>query len=214
MRSHGQSGYSLVELLVVLALLGLIAIAINGGVRFGARVWERTESEVEGGELARGGQALLRDVLSRIYPHEPDPNAPSEPAAFTGEKDRMEFRAVASSAFGGAGLARMSLAATRDRNTMSLSITHAPERGPAAEENGVLLSGARDISFAYARIADGAIVWNESWAGQPGVPVLIRVRVLFAPGAPGKWPDLIVRPRIDKDAACIYDPVSFGCRRG
>ena len=214
MRAHNEAGYSLVELLVVLALLGLIAVAINGGIRFGARVWERTESHVESGELARGGQALLRDVLSRIYPHEPDPNVAGEPAAFAGERESMEFRGMSSSAFGGAGLTHFSLSARRAGGMVTLAIAFAPERGPAAEQQEVLLSGAREIDFAYAQLANGAVIWNETWAGQPGVPLLIRVRVLFPPESGLSWPDLIVRPRIDRDAACVYDAVSFGCRRG
>jgi prepilin-type N-terminal cleavage/methylation domain-containing protein len=63
-----QRGYSLVELVVVLALLGLISLAIAGSLRFGARVWERTEQEIGATETARGGHALLGTLLSHVYP--------------------------------------------------------------------------------------------------------------------------------------------------
>src|SRR5262245_14685591 len=137
-----QSGYSLVELLVVLALLGLIAIAISGGMGFGARVWERTEGAVEAGDLARGGHALLRGLLSQVYPRRPDPNQPDEPPLFSGAADRMEFTAVAPSQLRIAGLARIALNVERTANLASLSISYRGERGSVSQRRDLLLIGA------------------------------------------------------------------------
>jgi general secretion pathway protein J len=214
MRAGVQAGYSLVELLVVVALMGLIAVAISGGMRFGARVWERTENAVQSGDLARGGHAFLGALLSHVYPRRPDPNKPDRAPPFAGAADRMEFVAVAPSSLRVSGLARISLAAERAGNQSSLSISYRAERGPVAERREVLLTGAREIDFAYGKVVEGAVHWTSAWQGEEKPPALIRIRMSFPPESGVSWPDLVVRPLIDRDAACIFDPVSSDCRRG
>ena len=199
-----QAGYSLVELMIVLALIGLITLAIASGLRLGARAWERTEREVAATEMARGGHALLTTLLGHIYPRGA---ADSGQVAFEGAGDRMSFLADAH------GLTRFALSLKSERNGLSLVLTEHPEQGAAIERQEVLFSGAERIEFAYAGIDAGAVAWSDAWSAKPGIPALIRIRVKFPPGA-GRWPDLIVRPRIDRAANCIYDPVSFQCRNG
>ena len=214
MRARPQAGYSLIELLVVLALIGLMAIAMSGGIHFGARVWERTESDVEGGEIARSGHALLRSLLASVSPRQPDPNRKGEAPAFSGARDRITFLVAAPASLGALGVARVELTARRDGRVASLAISYRAERGPANAQQHIVLTGAREIVFSYARISGGALAWSDHWQLPGAVPALIRVRAAFPPGSGVSWPDLIVRPNLDRDAACIFDPVSFGCRHG
>lgn len=208
-----ERGYSLVELLVVLALAGLIAIAMSGGIRFGVRAWERTGVHVETLEHMQGAQALLRNVLSNIAPRLFDPGM-SVHDTFVGDRQRMTFTATAPPALG-AGLGRFTLAATRAGDAMGLQIAWRPERGTRSQRGQVLLQGARAISFTYAAPnTAGTLVWTDTWSADAGMPVLIRIRAEFAQSAAKRWPDLVVRPRIDRDSTCIFDPVSFECRRG
>ena len=207
-----EAGYTLVELLIVLALMGLISLAIAGGLRFGARTWEKTEQTVGASETARGGHAVLTSLLSRLYPRTPDAAQP-QAAAFEGGADRMTFLADAAAPFPAEGVARFTLAVRRDRGTSSLLLTQESERGPSAKVEEVLFDNAARIVFSYAEVGEGVVTWTDTWTGRERMPALIRVRVAFPPGA-GRWPDLIVRPAIDRAANCIYDPVSFECRRG
>src|SRR5262245_7569746 len=119
---NGEEGYSLIELLIVLALLSLIAMLISGGMRFGARAWEVTENEVAIGESVRGGQTVLRDLLSRLDPLESEASDPNTPPSFVGERDRMEFRSLAPSG----GVARVALAVERLGNAPDLLLHISP----------------------------------------------------------------------------------------
>ena len=207
-----QSGYTLVELLIVLALMGLISLAIASGLRLGARTWEKTEREVSAAETARGGHAVLTNLLSRIYPRTPDAAVAQDPA-FEGSSERITFLADAAAPFPAQGVARFTLSVRRDRGAVALVLAEVAERGPSTKTDEVLFANAERIAFAYGEAKDGAIIWNDTWSGRDRLPSLIRLRVAFPPGA-GRWPDLIVRPTIDRAANCIYDPVSFECRRG
>ncbi len=207
---RNQAGYSLVELAIVLALLGLISLAIAGSLQFGARVWERTEQEIAATETARGSHALLGTLLSHLYPRAA---AEGSETAFDGAADRMTFLTDASSAYGAGGIARVTLSLKKVRGAVALVLSHEAEEGASSAQEEVLFGGAERIAFAYAEVKDGAVAWSDAWAGKTSFPALIRVRAAFPKGA-GTWPDLIVRPRIDRAPNCIFDPVSFGCRNG
>lgn len=207
---RNQAGYSLIELMIVLALLGLISLAIAGSLRFGARVWERTEHEIAATETARGGHALLGTLLSHLYPRAA---ADGSDAAFDGSAERMTFLTDASSAYGAGGIARVTLSARKERGNVAFVLSHQAEEGASSVQDEVLFDGAERIVFAYGEVKERAVVWTDGWAGKTSFPALIRVRVVF-PNGTGAWPDLIVRPRIDRAPNCIFDPVSFGCRNG
>ena len=53
-------GFTLVELLVVLALLGLVSVALVGALRFGLRAWDTGERRVEQLNRVQAVQAFLR----------------------------------------------------------------------------------------------------------------------------------------------------------
>jgi len=211
---RNERGYSLIELLVVLALMGLLALAMSGGVRFGSKVWERTGAQVERLEQTQGAQALLRNLLSTVAPRLFDPGNPNEDT-FVGDGRRMSFTAPLPPSLGQGGLARFDLTASNENGTTTLAITWTPRRGAAAQRTQLLLRGTGTAAFSYAAVdQSGAIAWTDSWAADAGTPSLIRIRADFAQSAAIRWPDLIVRARIDRDSSCIFDPVSFECRRG
>ncbi len=209
---RGQAGYTLIELLIVLALLGLISLAIAGGFRFGARAWERTERAIGAGEAARGGHAALSALLGHIYPRARDALG-TEPPSFEATAERIAFLADASAPFPARGVWRYTLSVKRGQDGAALLLSQQSEHGPIAAREEVLLTGAKQVLFAFADVKDGTVSWTDTWSGQANLPALIRVRVVFPPGG-GTWPDLIVRPAIDRAANCIFDPVSFDCRRG
>ncbi len=104
-----EAGYTLAELLVVLALLGMMAIVMADGMRFGGRVWEASARKAEAIETMSGGQTLLRTVLERIVPRDLDPGIPGDPDLFRASPSRMTFLALAPAAIDAGGLSRFDL---------------------------------------------------------------------------------------------------------
>ncbi len=210
-RAH--NGYTLVELLVVLALMALISLAMSGGIRFGARAWEKSGAQVEAMENLETTQALLRTLLQRIIPRDLDPGIPGDPDLFRGRRDKVSFTALTPSAIDRSGMARFELAVIEHQGQKKLRLSWSGMAGPAQPQTRILMTGASDISFAFATLDQtGVLVWREDWLDQSGAPALIRVRAKLPAGATFQWPDLMVRPRISREPSCIYDPVSFSCR--
>jgi prepilin-type N-terminal cleavage/methylation domain-containing protein len=209
MTRQREAGYTLAELLVVLALLGIMALVMVDGMRFGGRVWEASARKAEAIENMSGGHTLLRTVLERVVPRDLDPGMPGDPDLFRASPTRMSFLALAPAAVDAGGVSRFELDVRNTATGQELVLSWTPLAGNPARQQRIAVSQATAITFAYARRdQDGTLVWRNNWVDQSGAPDLILVRVR----GPQPWPDLLVRPRISRDPACIYDPVSFGCR--
>ena len=213
MNRQNESGYSLVELLVVLALFGLIAIAMTGGIRFGARAWEKSGAQADAIERIEGAQNMLRTLLQRVVPRDLDPENPADPDVFQASRYRMTFTALSPSAIEANGLARFVLEVTEASGKKKLNLSWTGISGTTVRQTQTLLVDASDISFAFATLDQtGVFVWRDDWIEQFGAPALVIVRAKFPVGSAIQWPELVIRPRISRDPSCIYDPVSFSCR--
>ena len=213
MRLRHQSGYSLAELLVVLALLGMIAVAMTGGMRFGTRIWERSQQRAEQHDAVAGAQALLRTVFQRVIPRDLDPGIPSDPYLFRASAETMSFIAVSPTALDASEVARFELMVSGKAGSRSLHLVWTSMSGRKSRHVRQLATGLQDIEFHYAILdQNGKFVWRTDWVEQTGVPALIVIRATGGAKGQMTWPELMVRPRISREPTCIYAPVSFGCR--
>src|SRR5580765_8408464 len=67
MRSR-EAGYTLVELLASLIIIGLASAMMLSGISTGHRVWERADLANAAGETISGSQMLLRGRIERAFP--------------------------------------------------------------------------------------------------------------------------------------------------
>lgn len=207
-----MKGYSLLELVIALALLGFIAVAMTGGIRFGARAWEVSEQKVESVERLEGAQNLLRSLLQRAVPRQLDPAFAVDLDLFRGTAEALTFTASAPSAFGAEGLTRFELRVEGDAPAQRLLLSWQGANGAAPAKTQELVAGAERIDIAYAvREQTGGLRWRDSWSDQSGAPVLVMIRALFPKSSNRRWPPLIVRTRITHDPLCLYNADTFGC---
>jgi general secretion pathway protein J len=207
-----MNGYSLLELVVALALLGFIAVAMTGGVQFGARAWEASEAKVAAVERVQGAQNLLRTLLQRAMPRELDPSFAVDLDLFRGSAGSLAFTASAPSAFGAEGLTRFELRVDEERGAQRLLLVWQSANKGTPAQSQVLIAGANAIGLAYgARDQDGSLNWSTEWQGRSGAPALISIRAQFPKGAAESWPPFVARTRITHDPLCVYNADTFGC---
>jgi prepilin-type N-terminal cleavage/methylation domain-containing protein len=207
-----MKGYSLLELVIALALLGFIAVAMTGGIGFGARAWEASEQQVDSVEQLQGAQNLLRALLQRAVPRELDPAFAVDLDLFRGTATTLTFTANAPSAFGALGLTRFELRIEGEPAAQRLVMSWQGTNDAAPAKARQLLAGAQRIDISYAaRDQSGVFRWSDSWRDQSGAPALVMIRASFPAGTKRRWPPLIVRTRITHDPLCAYDVGTFGC---
>lgn len=210
-----QSGFTLVELLVGIALLSLLTIAILASVRFATHAWNVGITHTDRLDRMILVQSLAHRLIGGSYPLyvTTDPTRPH--VAFDGTKSAIDFLGptLSSQDTGGRMRYRLSTEQRGGHSTLILASRHelADRSASTGSETTTLVERVDTAEFSYfgQTQPDRQASWQAEWSGQRSLPSLVRIRVAVA----GKqWPDLIVRPQIQVDAACIYDPLTKRCR--
>ena len=194
-----EGGFTLLEMLVALTVLGFLVVGLNQGVRTGLDFWRVQSRRIDATEDLSTTARLLRDLLTRI-PIIPDAaaNAAGRPAmaAFAGKADQLTFVGDLPTGLGGTERANITLALI-DRRLVLLWTPrrHAPGGAPPAPSKIELMQGVSQLRLAYwGRTSAGAAAgWLAGW-NAPGPPALIRVHLTFVSGDSRRWPDLIAAP--------------------
>jgi general secretion pathway protein J len=195
-----QSGFTLLELLVALIVLGFLVVGLTQGVRAGLTMWgAQTRRVGETGELDAGARAL-RVLLGGISV--PPAGVVGRGATGTtkleGRSDSLAFVGDLPTGLGTTRRANMTLELVQERLVLRWTphrheLTTAPAPEPIETE---LIRGVAHLDFAYwgSPSADQPASWQAQWDGF-NIPELIRVRLAFAKGDRRRWPDLIAAPQ-------------------
>lgn len=206
-------GFTLVELLVSLAILGMISLLMLQGVGAGRRVWERVDHAQLGVDRVEAAQAVVRERLEGLIPltryDSITPYADMEghpyamfwngPAPYARQPDAL-FNY------------RLSLS-TGDDLVLSSTSDLAPPKNSGRDDQ-ILLRGVKALEFAYfgRNQPDNAPRWRREWLPKAYPPEIIRVRLAFARGDRRLWPDLIVRPAATIDTQCVLNLQTRKCK--
>lgn len=198
-RRDGATGFTLAELLVAMTLLGLISVALFGGLRFGTKAWEAGIQRADSFSDVEVVQSLLRRQLDRAVSF---PVA-DQKVSFAGAEERLQFSAPAASQFGPAGFYRFELLAVSDVGRKDLVMRWRVERFDLEESDieateRILLENIAALEFAYygdpERSRDHD--WQDEWEEADLPPGLISVKIVFPDGDDRVWPELIAAPRL------------------
>jgi len=202
-------GFTLVELLVAMTLIGLIFIALFGGLRFGARTWEVGNARSEALTQIEVTQSLLRRQLAQAFVL---PGSDRDDFTFEGETERLRFTAPGPSQVGLGGIYLFELFTDRSEQGQRLVLKwrlHRPELDPDSpvedeeRKTRVLLDGVAALRLEYFGDPeeDEDPQWRETWSGYDLMPELISIRLDLPQDDTRRWPDLIVAPKARSSAA-------------
>jgi general secretion pathway protein J len=209
-------GFTLMELLVVLAVSGLIVVLLTATLRLAGRAAETVAERSGDGAAFVSVQRVLRQRLGQAYPLVDDTVLPPRKILFTGTARRVDFIGVLEPRPGTpGGLYRMTIAAepggpAGQRVVLTQRLFRPdedPER-PAKTRRAVLVADAAGFELRYfggAREADEQS-WQTAWQGRMKLPAIIGIRISFAAGDRRGWAEFLVAPKTEIDARCIFDP--------
>ena len=196
------AGFTLVELLVALTLVGLISVALFGGFRFGTRAWEAGTARTERLDELQVVQSFLRGRISQalVPGRESDDGEPK--GLLVGGGTALTFTAPWLTSLNLGGLYVFKLSWQDDGEGGELLLQWEPLGGPwntiPGEEpdpgERVLLKGVETAALSYygvqKRGEDAA--WYDSWEDSPLLPQLISLELTFAEDSKRYWPKLVV----------------------
>jgi len=191
-------GFTLVEMMVAIAILGLFLAASMGAVRVGSRSWEAGLRQAEEAETLRAGAELLRRQLGQLQPMRwSDPDG--DHLVLLAGPERLVFVAPAPALAGGAGLLVHELTVEPTDDGYALTLTYgAFDPGadvfaaPIDRRSIALGSGFSAVHLDYfgAEMRDEEPSWTSEWrADAERFPLAVRLRA-ERPDGDG-WPALV-----------------------
>ena len=201
-----QRGFTLLELLIAITLLGMILVLLFGGLRLGVRSWDTSQRQVDSLNSVRSVENFLRRELGLAYPYFWK-SGPVQRVAFLGERNKLSFVAQLPSRIGGGGLYAISVELEQLDKVKRIVWHHTPISSQmqdfttlAQTSEMVLvaseLSGVEDIWLTYfgQENESAAPRWMDRWENSTRLPMLIRIQVRFSKGT--EWPDFVVAPML------------------
>ena len=199
-RFHG-SGFTLVEILIGLALMSFILLMLFGSLHIAAKSWTAVQQKTTRTEELRMASDFIRHYLSQAVPLlwvNPD----GSHLAFKGDTNAMHFAAPLPAHRGGGGLYLITLKVIEENGKSHLIMQYQgaypdhhdfnpPDGAPL--ETAILIDDVRSVTFSYfgKRQADAAPGWVEEWAVADQLPQQIQVKLSLA--APEEeWPEIAI----------------------
>lgn len=195
-----QAGFTLLEILVVVVVLGLLLVGLTQGVRAGLTMWEAQARRVGSTAELDAAARILRTLLSGIAPP-PAAGlgvASGTPAVPKGTATNLMFVGDLPTGLGTTQRADITIELSEGRLILrwtphrhELIISPPPE--PTVTE---LIRRVDRLDLAYWGSPSPAQAggWQAQWDG-PGIPELIRVRLVFGKDDHRRFPDLIAAPQ-------------------
>jgi prepilin-type N-terminal cleavage/methylation domain-containing protein len=171
--ASGEEGFSLAELLVSLALLGMISALIAAGLGAGNKLWSLLSS-----------LEPLRLRGSRVID-------------FRGAGDALEGVVALPPHVGLGGLYRLRLFLDRQDHQLALALAAEGKGFGAKGEITTAATGVSQLEIRYfGAKAGGVEAWYPSWENEERLPRLLAFKIkLLQPKL--EWPEFMIAARLD-----------------
>ena len=190
-RDGRTAGFTLVEVLVALALAGIISLLMLSGIGLAGQGLDRLVHRADQLEERRSLEILMRRALTAAVT---GATATDQPA-FIGQPTSLSFLSVIED--GGPGLYRFTLAldATRPKPRLILTRRPAAKMDLPRTDGSVLVPDVRSFVIGYFGAASPAAepAWHRHWQGITNLPALVRI--LLDTGDGEAQPAIMVRVR-------------------
>ncbi len=190
-KSGCDGGFTLLELLVALVVLGFVLAGIAGGAQFGLRAADMQARSIAAHADLGSVDRLLRRLVAGM-----DAGSLANPPHLTAGASALGFTTDLGSAAAALGEGEADVGIVVDAGHRLMlrwePALHAIRLGPPpVPQSSVLLDGVERVEFAYwGSINGGGGQWLSGWT-ERDIPPLVRIRLHFMPATHRSWPDII-----------------------
>jgi general secretion pathway protein J len=214
------AGFTLIELVVAMALLGVMMLLLYSGLSFALRSWDA--GEINGRRTAdrRIGENFLRRELAELFPMRfKDPMLVK--VAFLGEAQKLRFVSSRPAGITKAGLSLVGVevengSSPRERHLVmrrAMPDDDAKDFGPLDHaERTVLIEDVDSVQFDYFGTETDFTdpKWYDAWPYPSRIPRLVRLRIRSADGS--AMAEMVMRIELAEEAGCLENSFQRVCR--
>ena len=189
-----QAGFTLLEILVALVVLGFLLLALTQGIRFGVRAWTVQARAVAATGDLDAVDRTVRGLIERMNPG----SVVGGGAKIVGDASQVSFVTELPAAADSLPTSEADVQLTTDARHRfvlrwtpyyrTVLIQRPPVR--TALLNNIL---RLEISYWQPAAAGANAGWVAAWADVTP-PALVRIRIVFPPGDARQWPDIVAAP--------------------
>ena len=214
-------GFTLVEMVVALTILGTMLILLYSGLTFALRSWDASDVNGQRTMDRRIGENFLRREVSELFPMRwKDPVTLK--LAFEGDSTHLRFVSARPAGIAMGGLSLVSIDVeedARNRRERHLVMRRAMPDDEQKDfvpldkaEATILIPDVDSIELSYfgAENDFAEPKWVDDWKYASRIPQMIRLRVKTAEGV--QLPDMVMRTMLGEEAGCLENSFQRLCR--
>ena len=218
MRRSRPAGFTLVEVVIAMALLATIMVLLYSGLSFALRSWDAGDANGRKVADRRLGENFMRREMTELFPMRWK-NATQVKFAFEGEKDHVKFVSSRPAGIQQGGLSLVGIE-VRERERVrdlimrrALPDDDAIDFGPLDKaEPSLLVANVDAVAFSYFGAENDFTEpkWVDKWDWPAALPYLVRVKVTMADGR--VLPEYVIRIALGAEAGCLENSFQRFCR--
>lgn len=207
--SKRSGGFTLIEVLIAMTLLGILVVLLFSSMKISADSWQKGEDKItQVNDVAVVYQFFQHHlaIAKPLWNDFSEDNAKT--FAFQGKSQELQFVSSFPASAKRSGLQLFSLNLINDAGEQVIQVSITPFY-PVAEgeewrkEEVTLLRHVRNFSLSYYGLdeiqTEGA--WQEDWLEQETLPRLVKIKIARDDG--NFWPEMIVEL---KSSAMVSNP--------
>lgn len=214
---NSDSGFTLVETLVALMLTAAVGMALMHAYRFGNRAWQSASGRSAAIEDRLLVYGTIRGWMENIAPARVTDRPEFQLFAVEGSPTELTFTSFVKRDGTRDGQTRITLFLDAGANVLAARLVGEESAltliNPDLHDR-VMLEDVADVTFRYFENGGPGQPgqWVERWERRSDAPAAIRMVLRRNGESSGVWPPLIVRPKVEDDVSCAFDPVTRDCR--